>query len=189
MGGSVIGSSAEDEWVETIATLVWYARNTAGVQFSMLDPLNEPDWDGIEGPQVGADQYTRLLNKLSAKLDALGLGDIRLLGPSTASVDTGVNTYMPALMTDPVVMNKIDHFAFHNYAGYTAGADAAVKASAYPTKDFWISEVTNGQYTLTRSWLATGKLICQPGIRTWTMRTKINRDHLRRWDKTSRFSV
>jgi O-glycosyl hydrolase len=143
MGGSAIDTAFEDEWVETVATLVSYARNTEHVQFGILDPLNEPDWDGIEGPQVDAAQYTHLLHKLSERLDAMGLGDVRFLGPSTASVDTGVNTYMPTLMTDPVVMNKRDHFAFHNYAGDTAGADAAIKASAYPTKDFWISEVTN----------------------------------------------
>src|SRR5207244_8726644 len=98
---------------------------------------------GIEGPQVNDEQYTRMLNKLSAKLDALGLGDIRLLGPNTASIDEGVSSYMPTMMQDPVVMNKVDHFAFHNYAGYTAGADAAIKGSPYPTKNFWITEVTN----------------------------------------------
>jgi O-glycosyl hydrolase len=143
MGGSVINAALEDEWVESIATLVDYARNTEHVQFALLDPLNEPDWDGIEGPQVSADQYTRLLHKLSERLDAMGLGDIRFLGPSTASIDTGVNTYMPAMMSDPVVMGKVDHFGFHNYAGYTAGADAAIKGSAYPSKNFWITEVTN----------------------------------------------
>jgi O-glycosyl hydrolase len=143
MGGNAINTSLEDEWVETITTLASYARNTEHVQFALLDPLNEPDWDGIEGPQVDEVQYTRLLNKLSAKLDALGLGDIRLLGPNTASIDTGVSNYMPAMMADPIVMAKLDHFAFHNYAGSTGGADAALHGSPYPTKDFWITEVTN----------------------------------------------
>jgi O-glycosyl hydrolase len=143
MGGQIIDVSLEDEWVETIATLVWYARTVEQVQFSLLDPLNEPDWDGIEGPQVNEVQYTRLLRKISAKLDALGMADIRLLGPSTASIDTGVNSYLPVMMTDPVVMSKLDHFAFHNYTGYTAEADAAIRGSSYATKDFWISEVTN----------------------------------------------
>jgi hypothetical protein len=50
---------------------------------------------------------------------------------------------MPQLMTDPTVMAKIDHFGFHNYAGDSGGADAAIKRLAYPTKDFWITEVTN----------------------------------------------
>src|SRR5262249_54462381 len=142
MGGSVINTSAEDEWVEMMSTLVTYARNTEHVQFAMLDPLNETDWDGIEGPQANSAQYTRLLDKLSVKLDALGLGDIRLLGPNTASISSGVTGYMPAMMNDPVVVNKVDHFAFHDYSGSTGGADAAIKNSAFPMKNFWMTEVS-----------------------------------------------
>lgn len=143
MGGNHISANMEDEWVETISTLVYYARNSANVQFTTLDPLNEPDWDGIEGPQVDAVQYTRLLDKLSVKLDSMGLSDVRLLGPNTAQITTGVNTYMPQMMSDSVVMNKVDHFAFHNYSGDTGGAYAAIKSSAYPNTDLWMSEVTN----------------------------------------------
>ena len=143
MGGSVINVAAEDEWVETVATMAHYGRTTANVQFSILDPTNEPDHDGIEGPQVGAAQYTRLLNKLSARLDGMGLGDLRLGGPNTASISAGVNTYMPALMADPVVMAKIDHFALHDYSGSTGGAATAIQQSAYPTRNFWMTELTD----------------------------------------------
>jgi hypothetical protein len=143
MGGSVIQSSMEDEWVEMMATLFFYARNTENVQFDMIDPLNEPDWDGIEGPQVDAFQYTRLLQKLSVKLDAMGLSALRFIGPNTAQVGTGVNTYMPQMMSNSIVMSKVDHFAFHNYAGDSGGADAAIKSSAHSGKNFWITEVSN----------------------------------------------
>lgn len=143
MGGSAIDTAFEDEWVETVATLVSYARNTEHVQFALLDPLNEPDWDGIEGPRADQWQYTTLLHKLSARLDAMGLADVHFVGPSTASVDAGVNDYMPEMMNDPVVMAKVDHFGFHNYAGYTANADAVIQASAYAAKNFWITETTN----------------------------------------------
>ena len=40
-------------------------------------------------------------------------------------------------------MGKLDHFALHNYAGDSGGADAAIKSSAYPGKNFWITEVSN----------------------------------------------
>jgi O-glycosyl hydrolase len=143
MGSSQIVSAAEDEWVEMIVSLVYYARITRGLQFGMLAPMNEPDWDGFEGPQVPAAQYVRLLQKLVQRLDALGLGGIRLVGPDTASIGTGVGTYMPQMMTDPVVMGKVDHFGFHNYAGDTGGADAAIRRSAYSTRNLWMTEVTN----------------------------------------------
>jgi Concanavalin A-like lectin/glucanases superfamily len=142
MGGSVINTTAEDEWVEMMWTLVYYARNTEHLDFEMLDPLNEPDWDGIEGPQVNAAQYTRLLRKLSVALDSAGLSDMRFLGPNTASVSSGVNTYLPQMMADSVVMSRVDHFGLHDYSGSTGGADNAIKNSAYPSRNFWMTEFT-----------------------------------------------
>lgn len=143
MGGSQIWASAEDEWVEMIASLVYYGRVTRGLQFSMLSPMNEPDWDGIEGPQVDQWQYARLMRKLSQRLDSIGLSDVRFVGPDTASVSAGVNAYLPEMMGDAVVMAKVDHFGLHNYAGDSGGAEAAIRSSAYPTRNFWITEVTN----------------------------------------------
>jgi O-glycosyl hydrolase len=142
MGGSTINTASEDEAVEMITTLVDYARNTEHVQFGMLDPFNETDLDGIEGPQLDSTKYVRLLHKISDKLDSLGLSDIRFMGPNTANIGTGVTTFMPAMMADSVVANKTDHFAFHSYGAGTGGADSAIKNSAYPNKNFWITEYT-----------------------------------------------
>jgi hypothetical protein len=140
MGGGVTNSASESEWVEMIATLLYYARTTAQVQFAMVDPMNETDWDGIEGPQVSAAQYVRLLHNLSLKLDAMGLGDIHFVGPTTAIVGTGVGTYLPQMLSDSVIMGKVDHFGLHDYSGNTGGANAAIKGSAYPNKNFWMTE-------------------------------------------------
>jgi hypothetical protein len=49
---------------------------------------------------------------------------------------------MPQLMSNSVVMSKLDHFGFHNYYGQTGGADAAIKGSAYPLKNFWMTELS-----------------------------------------------
>jgi hypothetical protein len=143
MGGPKITNTPamEDEFVETVATLLFYARNTENLRFNLLDPINEPDWDGFEGPQVDQWQYPRLLQKLSAKLDAMGLGDIRFVGPNTAQITTGVDVYLPEMVANSVVMSKLDHFGFHNYSGQTGGADARIKASA-PQKNFWMTELS-----------------------------------------------
>ena len=144
MGSPKITPGMEDEWAEMLASLVYYAKVTRGLQFNLLGPANEVDWDGIEGPQVTADQYVLLLHKLAVKLDALGLTDIRLVGPDTAQAGVGVNDYFPALMSDPVIMAKMAHLSFHNYGDQSANADAVIKASAYPTKDFWVTEAGMG---------------------------------------------
>jgi hypothetical protein len=143
MGGATINSASEDEAVEMITTLVNYARNTEGVQFGILDPFNEPDWDGLEGPQVSAAQYTRLLHKISVKLDAMGLSDIRFIGPNTANVGSATSSYGPAMMGDSAVISKLDHWGLHNYGGDAGGMDNFVKSSAFPNKNFWMSEYTN----------------------------------------------
>ena len=37
-------------------------------------------------------------------------------------------------------MSKIAHFGLHSYGGYYANIDSALKHSAYPKSDFWITE-------------------------------------------------
>jgi hypothetical protein len=142
MGGSQINTSAEDEVVEMIASLVYYGRITRGLEIGLLAPMNETDHDGIEGPQVGAVQYVRILHKLAQKLDAVGLGTVRLVGPDTANVAMGVDTYIAEMMRDSVVMAKVDRFGLHNYSGSTGGADAFIKSSAFPDRRFWMTEVS-----------------------------------------------
>ena len=142
MGGADLPTGMEDEWVETVSSVAYYARNNRHLQFGMFAPNNESDWDGIEGIRMNSAQHARVMRKLAAKLDAIGLGDLRLVGPDTASISAGVNDYMPALMGEPTVMAKLDHFAFHDYAGNTGGAAAAIRGSPYSTRNFWMSEVS-----------------------------------------------
>ena len=143
MGGPDLPTAMEDEWVETVASAAYYARNTRNIQFGLFAPNNESDWDGIEGIRMDRWQHARVMRKLAQRLDAIGLGDLRLVGPDTAAISSGVNEYMPSLMAEPAVMAKLDHFAFHNYAGDSGGAANAIRNSAYPSKNFWISEVSN----------------------------------------------
>jgi len=72
------------------------------------------------------------------------LSDIRLVGPDTASADSGVAAYFPEMLADPVVMAKVQHFGFHNYGDYSANADTVLKSSAYPDRDFWVTEAGFG---------------------------------------------
>ena len=143
LGGADLPVSMEDEWVETVASVAYYARNNRHLQFGMFAPNNEPDWDGIEGIRMDRAQHARVMRKLAVRLDAIGLSDLRLVGPDTAAIGAGVGDYLPDLLAEPLVMAKLDHFAFHNYAGDSGGANNAIRNSAYPNKNFWISEVSN----------------------------------------------
>jgi O-glycosyl hydrolase len=139
MGGDHIEPGAEDEWVEMIASLLVYARTTKQLRIDIVSPMNETDLGQNEGPSVRPDQYARLLHTLSVRLDNEGLGDIRLLGPDTASLDEGLGAYLPALAADAAVMAKLDHIGLHDYHGNPGGAAGRVRAVA-PGKTVWITE-------------------------------------------------
>lgn len=140
MGRSVINTSAEDEWVEMITSMLVYARNTKGLRVDYLSPLNEQDLGPHEGPLVSSAQYVGLMNKLRVRMDALGLGDIRFYGAETAYIDKGVNDYLPAMMADANLMSHVAGFALHDYGGSSGGAAARIRASAYADRPFVMTE-------------------------------------------------
>jgi O-glycosyl hydrolase len=140
IGGSTVRGTAEDEWVETIASFVYYGRNVRGLQFTMLSPMNETDLGAPEGPKVDAAQYARLTRKLLDRLADLGMGDIQIVGPDTASVRAGLSMYWPALLADSTIMARLHHFSLHDYSGFSSGSDRVISASAYPDRNFWVTE-------------------------------------------------
>ena len=140
MGGLALAPGYENEYAETIASLLVYARNTQHLRFSVVGPVNEPDntYAGIH--LSGAGQYVTVMRHLVQQLDANGLGDVRFSGPELASTSTA---WLGAIMNEPLVMAKLDHFGLHSYLG--ASPDAAgvydfIRQSAYPDRHFWMTE-------------------------------------------------
>lgn len=149
MGGDRLTTTDanKNEWVEMISSAAYYGRVTAGVHFDILSPANEPDGDcvtGHEGMCIAPDVYADIMSRLATKLDAVGLTDLRLMGPDTVGVNLAVINYYPQMMAKPNLMAKLDHLGMHDYDGNTGNADSAIKSSAYPTKNFWMDEV--GQF-------------------------------------------
>ena len=140
MGGSRIDADEEDEWVETFASLVYYGRVYRHLRIDLLGPMNEPDLNGVEGPQVGPQQYVRVLHKLAVRLDELGLGSTKLVGPDTASPSIGASSYYPAMAADPVVMDHLAAVAIHDYSGSVGGINGAIADSAFPSMRYWLTE-------------------------------------------------
>ena len=137
MGGTHIDPASEDQWVRMVASMVAYGRNVRHLDFTMLGPMNEIDWNGIEGPQVQPDQYVRLLHKLLVQLDQLGLSDIRLVGPDTASAANGNSDYLPALASEPLVIeDRISHSQLRRQLRGSAGA---LKEASYPGMDYSVT--------------------------------------------------
>jgi chitodextrinase len=138
-----ISQANEDEFVEMIASVVFYARNMANIQFSLLAPMNEPNWDQWEGPAIPSAQYARILNKLAIKLDAIGLSDIRFVGPDGARTITDLQDFGTALFAYPAVMAKLHRWAIHSYSNSVDGAQQFISRTAYPNIRFWVTETAN----------------------------------------------
>jgi hypothetical protein len=130
---SYLTAGKESELAVMIASLVYYGRVVRGLDFTLLAPLNEPDWNCLEGPCVDSSQYVVFLRALIAQLDLMGLSEIRLVGPDTAS-QANASGYISAMMGDATVAGRTDHFGVHAYGA------AVSPGSPYSGHDYWLTE-------------------------------------------------
>jgi|GEM_PF-3988210 len=142
MGGATLDVRLKDEFVETIVAAAYYGRVTRGLEFGMLAPSNEVDWDGIEGPQIGAGDFAEILNDIVKGLADLGVEDLKIVGPDTASGSFGVDQYMPAMMGYPKLMDRVDSIAIHEYSPMVHGLMEAISSSDYPELHGWVTETS-----------------------------------------------
>ena len=141
MGVKVIQPKYEDEYVEMILSFYYYAIKTRHLKFGLIAPTNESDHHKYsEGPHLNGKQHARIIQKLIVRMDALGLGDIRIVAPDNAGMESSLNEFVPALMADSIVMLRMAHFGFHSYNGYYPGLKEYLLKSPYPKSSFWITE-------------------------------------------------
>jgi O-glycosyl hydrolase len=146
-----IDPAKEDEFVETIAALLLYARNTEKISFSLVSPMNETDIvsstkgpehpDGIvEGPNIpDAVQYVRIIKKLAGKLDRIGLSDIRLVTPDAAG-DKLFNACFDEMIKDPGLMEKLYSWGVHQYGKDASNYLNTVRNRQNTVKTYWVTE-------------------------------------------------
>jgi len=138
-----ISTTMEDEFVETIAALLYYARHKAGIQFTLVSPMNETEqvrtgW--YEGPNMPeAVQFVRVIRKLAIKLDAIGMNDIRFIAPDAAS-ESLFQSVLSAMVKDPVIMSKLFCWGIHNYGKDSEKYGNFISDSASQNKSFWVTE-------------------------------------------------
>ncbi|WP_091756959.1 Ig-like domain-containing protein [Pedococcus cremeus] len=139
MGGSSLASGQEDEFVEEVLSAAYYGYSH-GHAFGLFSPNNEPDISANEGVTMSDTRYADILNRLAGRMDTLGMGGVKLLGPETCCT-VG---YASPMKNFPALLAKLAHFDFHNYNGDDNGAAGAVAGTG---KDFWISEYANWNQT------------------------------------------
>jgi O-glycosyl hydrolase len=140
----------EDDWVTMMSTMLYYGVNTAGVRIDGLGPLNEPDNvdSPNQGPLVPPGQYVDMMDRLVARMQALGLGGIPLVGPDSAHPENAAGGYLPAMFADPNLMAHVSHVGIHSYDGTSGSVDSTVSGSGYDGLNWWADEygATFGDY-------------------------------------------
>ncbi len=135
-----VDQGKEDEFAETVAALLYYARHTAGVQFKLVSPMNETELDGREGPNMKDPiQFTRVLHKLADRLDGLGLGDVRFSSPDTAGAGH-FSACFDQMTRDSLVLGKMDHWGVHNYGNDSSGYWNTIDGAAIANTRYWVTE-------------------------------------------------
>jgi O-glycosyl hydrolase len=154
MGGidNTIAPDREDELAESIAALLYYMRHTAGIQFTLVSPMNETDIQSktisadhpagiVEGPNIpDAVQYVRIVRKLAVRLDAIGMSDIRFVAPDAGGGDNLFGTYLTEVIKDPYLMNKMAYWGVHEYGNDSGYYRDLINRPDNPNKSFWVTE-------------------------------------------------
>ncbi len=153
MGGTdySIKPGMEDELVETIAAFLYYMRNTEKIQFSLVSPMNETDVTSlskspehpegfVEGPNISDPvQYVRIVKKLAARLDAIGMSDIRFVAPDAAS-DKLFRGILEEMVKDTCLMGKMACWGVHQYGNDASNYWNIINQPSNMNKSFWVTE-------------------------------------------------
>jgi hypothetical protein len=142
MGGLTLKSGYENEYAETIASMLVYARNTQHLQFSEVRAVNEPDIQYSGVSMSGSAQEVTVMHDLGLLLDSNGMSDVRFSGPDLAYASSATS-WMSAMMGDSYLMSKVAHYGVHAYLNETSDATGIyqfIKQSAYPNTPFWMTE-------------------------------------------------
>ena len=146
-----VSQGMEDEFVESVAALLYYARHTAGIRFSNVSPMNETDISSgikndkhpnglVEGVNMpDAVQFVRVLKKLALKLDAIGMSDISFVTPDAAG-DNLFSTILDEMVKDRYLMGKISHWGVHQYGDDADNYRSIIDRHPGINESFWVTE-------------------------------------------------
>ena len=115
---SRINSANNMDIATMIASLVYYGRVVKQLDFRLLSPFNEPDLNGLEGPQLKSTQYGAIAGNIIGELNSMGQADINLVGPDTAGAP---DAYIDTMQGTPTVYSRLDHYGWHSYSSGGAG--------------------------------------------------------------------
>lgn len=97
-GGNNLKSGYFDDFADYLSEVVLHFRDTWGIHFRTLEPLNEPmvGWSSFgaqEGCHVEQTDQETVLHEVRSALDGKGLTEVELAAPDETALDVTVETY------------------------------------------------------------------------------------------------
>ena len=143
MGGTKLSAGKEEEYAETMASMVYYGRKRLNppVQFSMLSPVNETTCGGNEGATMTPEQFGTVFSAIATHFTHDGISDVTLIGPDDCD---GWAANLRAMLASGTTMSKVKYFGQHEYGNTLRKGQEmvdAVKNSAYPDREVIMTEI------------------------------------------------
>lgn len=118
-GTNNLKSDYFDDFADYLTEVVLHFRDTWGISFRTLEPVNEPmeGWSysgGQEGCHVERPEQATLLHEVRTHLDQKGLNEVELASPDETALDLTVGTYNSY---DSATRDLISQINTHAYWG------------------------------------------------------------------------
>ncbi len=134
-----------DEFADYLIEVTKHYRDSYGIEFTSLTPLNEPVsgyWKAggtQEGCQFNVASQEEILQLVDAKLKANSLSSTQLVASDETSIDQAYNTYTTMSDTTKNIIHRVNT---HSYTGSNRFRLADLMQSE--NKKLWMSEYSTG---------------------------------------------
>ncbi len=105
-----------DEYAEEIVAAIEIIKRETGVTLYGIGPQNEPQFnEPYPSCQVDWNEFRDLINVIGPKLDAEGLGDVKIFWAEALPAQGRIDDYINAVKSDATAHTYADIVAIHNY--------------------------------------------------------------------------
>lgn len=135
---------------EMVASYIDWAKNKAGIRFTLFGPLNETDLGPPEGPSVTPEEYIKAMEVLVDTLDVWNLKDIKLVIAEQGRYNLD---FARELLKSKKLVGRVGVFGVHAYSDYHAtDLVDTIKNSEYRDCKVWMTEYGDLDESGEREW-------------------------------------
>ena len=136
-------------YASMVVSMMKWAREKEGLEFRVVEPFNECDLAGVEGPAIDPKDYPVAILAVAEELQAQGLGDVQIIPMGDAKMDR--NQLMPILAD---VRYKEQVFAFGGHFYGDGGDQEPGELWHLPTEAQWmVWSINNSAYNGCPFWI------------------------------------